>query len=116
MFDVILCVVVGIANMTQRAKLELFTLLDRQDGPTLQRLTPLTLNPGDVLVMRGDTIHAGAGYVREHFGRLHCYLDNDAVRRTLNSTDRDLPPLTSAALTKPKRGKRGARGAAKNSK
>lgn len=82
--------------MTEVAKLELFTLSDSQDGPTLARLVSLTLNPGDVLVMRGDTIHAGAGYVRGHFGRLHAYLDHPMVKRDLDSTDRKLPQLKSA--------------------
>lgn len=92
--------------MTRRVNLELFTLMDSaEEQPVLKRLATLELEPGDVLVFRGDCIHAGAKSERGHFGRLHCYLDNPAVARLSNSTDMDLPPLSTAAPPKAPRRK-----------
>src|SRR3546814_7394212 len=45
------------------------------------------LQPGDVLVFRGDVLHADAKSDRGHFGRLHCYLDNPAVPRVGNRSE-----------------------------
>lgn len=96
--------IAGIANMNYRAKLQLF-VLNSED--MLVRLVSLVLNPGDVIVMRGDTIHAGAAYRCGHFGRIHCYLDNPAVLRNPNRTDRtSLPDLTTNAVETAKQRKK----------
>ena len=92
--------------MTERAKLELFVVTETQNGSVLERLVSLTLNAGDVLVMRGDTVHAGSGYVRGHFGRLHAYLDHPSVKRCPNTTDRHLPHLVPNPVAKPPDGGR----------
>lgn len=43
------------------------------------------LNPGDILIFRGDFTHAGSAYDKENV-RLHCYMDNKTVPRTPNRT------------------------------
>ena len=43
------------------------------------------LSRGDVLVFRGDVVHAGAAYDTENT-RMHTYLDVDAVKRPTNRT------------------------------
>lgn len=45
----------------------------------------LELEPGDIVVFRGDLVHAGASYQEENI-RVHVYLDHDAVPRTRNRT------------------------------
>src|SRR3546814_281110 len=93
--------------MTVKAQLELFTIDNSNGSDALVRLTTLTLNPGDVIVMRGDTIHAGAAYRRGHFGRVHCYLDNPAVQRMPNHTDRKgLPELATNVVSTAAQSKR----------
>ncbi len=82
----------GIANLREPAHLKLHVVVERDGEHVLEELTDLTLNPGDVLVMRGDLVHAGGGYEHGHFARLHCYLDNPRVKRGANTTDRKLPP------------------------
>ncbi len=47
--------------------------------------TVIYLRPGDGIVFRGDTIHAGAEY-KERNVRLHVYIDSPAVNREKNST------------------------------
>src|SRR3546814_55999 len=56
----------GIASFTDHGKLELF----REVNYATLRETTITLNADDVLVMRGDTIHASAASERGHFGRI----------------------------------------------
>ena len=56
----------------------------------LSELPPITretvsLDPGDILVFRGDLIHAGANYSEEN-SRVHCFLDSPQVPRTANRT------------------------------
>lgn len=48
----------------------------------------LVLNAGDVLVMRGDCLHAGGEAAYGHFARIHCYMDSPDVIHALNETDR----------------------------
>lgn len=43
------------------------------------------LNKGDILVFRGDFIHAGSAYENENV-RMHCYLDSPLVPRIPNRT------------------------------
>ena len=43
------------------------------------------LNSGDVIVFRGDTVHAGTEYETANV-RLHAYLDSDRVTRPLDRT------------------------------
>jgi hypothetical protein len=45
----------------------------------------LELAVGDVLLIRGDFVHAGSACAEEHV-RLHCFLDNPDIRRTANKT------------------------------
>ena len=45
----------------------------------------LALNVGDLLVFRGDLVHAGAGYNHDNI-RLHCYMDHKSTKRTHNVT------------------------------
>ena len=40
---------------------------------------------GDVLIFRGDLIHAGAAYTQRNI-RLHCYIDSQWVTRQTNAT------------------------------
>ena len=47
----------------------------------------VTLNAGDILVFRDDTIHAGGPYPSGHFGRLHCYLQSSKVRHRFGQND-----------------------------
>jgi hypothetical protein len=63
----------------------------------------LALRPGDVAVVRGDTVHAGAAYAAENV-RLHAFLDVAAVPRPANRTwrlDGDAPPAVAAAVLAP---------------
>ena len=52
-----------------------------------QRITPMTLllKAGDVVVFRGDLIHAGGEYDEDNY-RLHAYIDSNRVPRTPNRT------------------------------
>jgi len=43
------------------------------------------LEPGDMLVFRGDFVHAGSGYQQDNF-RIHYYLDHPWLRREKNRT------------------------------
>lgn len=43
------------------------------------------LNAGDMIVFRGDLVHAGSSYKKDNY-RLHTFLDSDAVERKPNST------------------------------
>lgn len=43
------------------------------------------LNPGDMIVFRGDFVHAGSEYQKDNF-RIHYYLDSPLVPRTANRT------------------------------
>lgn len=43
------------------------------------------LEKGDVLLFRGDFVHAGAGYDTDNY-RLHCYMDSPHVKRKSNVT------------------------------
>ena len=52
--------------------------------PAIHRKT-VNLDPGDVLVFRGDLVHAGAAYKKENV-RVHCFLDSDRVLRDPNRT------------------------------
>ncbi|KKL07371.1 hypothetical protein LCGC14_2586680 [marine sediment metagenome] len=60
-------------------------------SPTiLQQIQPihrktLELDIGDMLVFRGDLVHAGAAYDEENV-RIHCFLDSELVPRTPNHT------------------------------
>ena len=45
--------------------------------------TEAKLSPGDVVVFRGDFIHAGSGYANAN-SRIHYYLDSPLVPRTQN--------------------------------
>ncbi len=45
----------------------------------------LVFNAGDLVVFRGDLVHAGAAYQEENI-RLHCYLDHKDVDRKNNRT------------------------------
>jgi ectoine hydroxylase-related dioxygenase (phytanoyl-CoA dioxygenase family) len=45
----------------------------------------ITLNPGDVLIFRGDLVHAGAAYNAKK-NRVHVYLDSSVVARSDNTT------------------------------
>ena len=51
---------------------------------TIQRVT-VNLEPGDVLVFRGDLVHAGASYTEENV-RVHAFLDTTTVPRDPNRT------------------------------
>jgi hypothetical protein len=42
----------------------------------------LSLDRGDVIVFRGDLVHAGAEAPAGHWGRLHVYLDSLEVKHT----------------------------------
>ena len=43
------------------------------------------LNKGDILIFRGDLIHAGSAYENENI-RMHCYIDSTLIPRTPNRT------------------------------
>lgn len=43
------------------------------------------LSTGDLLVFRGDLIHAGSAYQNVNY-RLHCYVDSNNVKRKANPT------------------------------
>ncbi|MDX1900998.1 MAG: hypothetical protein SFW66_03210 [Gammaproteobacteria bacterium] len=45
----------------------------------------IDLNSGDMLVFRGDFVHAGSGYQADNY-RIHYYLDSPKVPRTANRT------------------------------
>lgn len=59
--------------------------------PRLTRHTPhirretVELNAGDVIVFRGDLIHAGSEYARHNL-RIHAYIDHPLVPRPPNKT------------------------------
>lgn len=45
----------------------------------------VSLGAGDILVFRGDLVHAGSGYEKDNY-RLHAYMDSEYVYRTPNRT------------------------------
>jgi hypothetical protein len=45
----------------------------------------VVLRPGDIIVFRGDLVHAGAAY-QETNHRIHCYLDSSRRKRPTNQT------------------------------
>ena len=60
------------------------------DQTFLKRQAPIMveevlLNPGDIIVFRGDFVHAGSEYENDNF-RIHYYLDSPLVPRTANRT------------------------------
>lgn len=64
--------------------------LSLQSANELQDVSPIrckqvSLNPGDILVFRGDFVHAGSGYQQDNV-RIHYYLDSPLVPRTRNRT------------------------------
>lgn len=72
----------------------------------LTRVTPkiarhtITLGTGDVIIFRGDLVHAGSPYAARNI-RLHAYIDHPTVPRPSNRTwtiERHAPPLTRAAI------------------
>jgi ectoine hydroxylase-related dioxygenase (phytanoyl-CoA dioxygenase family) len=40
----------------------------------------VNMNKGDVLLFRGDFVHAGSAYLSHNY-RLHCYLDSSVIRK-----------------------------------
>ncbi len=59
-------------------------------GRVLKEMEPISceellLEPGDLLVFRGDFIHAGSSYAEENY-RLHTFLDSPEVPRDPNTT------------------------------
>lgn len=44
------------------------------------------LTIGDVLIFRGDAVHAGSAYPTKPNMRLHCYIDSPLLRRPKNKT------------------------------
>jgi hypothetical protein len=59
-------------------------------GRLLTKMEPIAcevlgLDAGDVLVFRGDFIHAGSSYSKDNY-RLHTFLDSDLVPREPNTT------------------------------
>lgn len=72
----------------------------------LTRVTPkiarhtVTLDAGDVIVFRGDLVHAGSAYKARNI-RLHAYIDHPTVLRPPNRTwaiGRHADPLMRAAI------------------
>lgn len=55
----------------------------RATSPALRKT--LDLEPGDLVIFRGDLVHAGSAYDRRNI-RLHAYLDSPAVPRVANRT------------------------------
>lgn len=49
------------------------------------RCEEVELNPGDMIVFRGDFIHAGSGYDADNY-RIHYYCDSKFVPRKTNQT------------------------------
>ena len=45
----------------------------------------IELNKDDLIVFRGDLVHAGTASVNGHFGRLHAYLDSEMVKHDSTS-------------------------------
>ena len=45
----------------------------------------VTLDPGDMLIFRGDLVHAGSAYDQDNI-RLHCYFDIFKIPRTKDRT------------------------------
>jgi hypothetical protein len=57
-----------------------FEGFDRENGEVAE------FNAGDLLIFRGDLVHAGAGYPDRSNVRLHCFIDNQNVDRKNNRT------------------------------
>jgi len=51
----------------------------------LTKKRKIDLHPGDVLVFRGDLVHAGGAYTEENY-RIHTFLDSRRVSRKKNRT------------------------------
>ena len=45
----------------------------------------IELSRGDLVVFRGDLIHAGTASVNGHFARLHAYLDSESIKHDTTS-------------------------------
>jgi len=57
--------------------------IENMGGPI--KSVDISLNPGDILVFRGDLVHAGAEYTSKN-NRVHLYLDSSVVDRSDNTT------------------------------
>jgi ectoine hydroxylase-related dioxygenase (phytanoyl-CoA dioxygenase family) len=60
------------------------------NAKNVKKISPIScqvvdLKAGDILVFRGDFIHAGSCYQEDNY-RLHTFLDSDAVERKRNKT------------------------------
>lgn len=44
----------------------------------------IIIESGDILIIRGDVIHAGSDFIENENIRIHCYLDSKTIPRTLN--------------------------------
>lgn len=68
------------------------------DNPIKSKL--ISLNPGDMLIFRGDLVHAGSKYKDENV-RLHAYLDSPLIDRINNRTfiiSLDSPPQVKSLI------------------
>ena len=52
---------------------------------TVGNVKQVWLKRGDLMVFRGDLVHAGSGYTSDNY-RMHCYLDSIKVKREPNKT------------------------------
>jgi len=57
---------------------------NKQMPKYIDKLT-VEMNSGDMIIFRGDLVHAGAGYDEENY-RLHAYMDSQKVPRIHNRT------------------------------
>lgn len=82
--DVPLAVVVGLdyANTT----LDVWPGCIRGKTPEYEaQATQVRIGPGDLVVFRGDLVHAGSSYDEDNV-RVHAYIDTPTVRRQRDST------------------------------
>lgn len=64
--------------------------LATSDPSLLKNVKPIAceeakLNPGDIIIFRGDFVHAGSGYDANNY-RIHYYLDSPSIPRVANRT------------------------------
>jgi hypothetical protein len=81
-----------------------------QEPDAIKKVKPIdcvevALEPGDMLVFRGDFVHAGSGYEADNY-RIHYYLDSPLVPRVANRTwlisESDNPELKRIIRTETK--------------
>jgi hypothetical protein len=75
----------AVMSLTDNSKLVVWKKAIRYKFPIESKRTVLNYNRNDLIIFRGDLVHAGAAYEEENL-RLHVYLDSGVVPRVPGKT------------------------------